>query len=300
LHFHSVVVRFVQGQGHTICYTGAAIHTGNLDTVDLHASTMLSQLELVSAKFQRQRFSPHVHEGFCIAVVVQGAQQFNREGSQHIAANGQLLLINADQLHDGHSADDALGCRYHAIYPHTELLQPVVDDLCGPGAGLPWFPPVVEDPVLATALLQLFHSLQHNGNPLQCEALFMHSLSHLIQRHSGRPCQPLPLKSAPAKMQYVRDYLDNHCCQPISLHALSTLVELNPSYLSRLFRRTTGLAPHHYQLVRRIDHARQLIQRGLPLAQVALDTGFTDQPHFNRHFKRFTGLTPGRYQQAIC
>jgi len=268
--------------------------------MDLYSNTLLTQLELVNARFQRQRFSPHVHEGFCIAVVVEGAQQFNREGSQHIAASGQLLLINADQLHDGHSADDTLGCRYHAIYPQAELLQPVVDDLCGPGAGLPWLPPVVDDPALATTLLQLFHSLQCSDNPLQNETQFIHSIGQLIQRHGKRPCQPQPLRSASTKIQYVRDYLDNYCCHPISLNELSTLVELNPSYLSRLFRRSTGLAPHHYQLVRRIDRARQLIQRGLPLAQVALETGFTDQPHFNRHFKRYTGLTPGRYQQATC
>ncbi len=266
--------------------------------MDPHSAPELTQLELISAQFQRQRFSPHVHEGFCIAVVVHGAQQFNRDGCQHIAASGTLLLINADQLHDGHSADEQLGCRYHAIYPHTPLLQPVVDDLCGPGAGLPWFPPVVDDPELADLLLQLFNSLQHNQNPLQTETLFMHSLSLLVQRHSCRPSQPQPLLRAPGQIQYVREYLDAHCCQPVSLTELSTLVALNPSYLSRLFRRTTGLPPHHYQLMRRIDHARQLIQRGLPLAQVALDTGFTDQPHFNRHFKRFTGLTPGRYQQA--
>ena len=54
-----------------------------------------------------------------------------------------------------------------------------------------------------------------------------------------------------------------------------------------------GLTPHEYRTQRRLRHARQLIARGAPLAEVAADSGFADQSHMNRLFLRAFGYTPG-------
>jgi AraC-like DNA-binding protein len=45
----------------------------------------------------------------------------------------------------------------------------------------------------------------------------------------------------------------------------------------------------------RVFRAKQLLAAGVPIAQAAFDTGFTDQSHLNRHFKRLVGITPGQY-----
>jgi Helix-turn-helix domain len=63
----------------------------------------------------------------------------------------------------------------------------------------------------------------------------------------------------------------------------------------RYFKRRYGLPPLAYSLVVRIALSRLAVARGEPLAKVAADHGFHDQSHFNRHFKRRLGLTPGRY-----
>lgn len=77
------------------------------------------------------------------------------------------------------------------------------------------------------------------------------------------------------------------------------LVELNPHYLTRLFQRHVGLPPHAYQVMMRIQRAKKLMRLGVRLADVAADTGFTDQSHLHRHFKKMMGITPGRYLNAI-
>ncbi|MFC4072702.1 AraC family transcriptional regulator [Actinoplanes subglobosus] len=56
-----------------------------------------------------------------------------------------------------------------------------------------------------------------------------------------------------------------------------------------------GMAPHQYLISRRVDVARRLILTGAPLRDVATGSGFHDQPHLNRHFKRILGISPGRY-----
>jgi AraC-like DNA-binding protein len=60
----------------------------------------------------------------------------------------------------------------------------------------------------------------------------------------------------------------------------------------------TGLPPHQYVIVRRIERARQLLQAGtnLSLAEVALRAGFSDQSQLTRHFKRIVGVTPGQFR----
>ena len=60
-----------------------------------------------------------------------------------------------------------------------------------------------------------------------------------------------------------------------------------------------GLAPHEYQVQLRVNRARALLESGESAAQAALDSGFADQSHLNRHFRRILGLTPGAYRKIV-
>ena len=69
-----------------------------------------------------------------------------------------------------------------------------------------------------------------------------------------------------------------------------------------MFRQLTGHTPHQYLLLVRLNHARRLIaQRNPPLtlAEIAATTGFCDQAHLNRHFRRFFGTTLRSQQSTI-
>ncbi len=260
----------------------------------------LGGLEQLEARYHQQRFSRHVHEGFSIGVIDKGAQSFYREGSQHIAPAGSIILVNADQVHDGHRATES-GWAYRTIYPTETMLADVLAALQGPRSGLPWFAePVVYDPAMAAKLRFLFDLIRHSDNPLERQSHYLAVMSELIQRHGGNRSRLELLRAHPLAVQRVRDYLDAHCCENVSLEQLAQLVQLNPHYLARLFQRTVGVPPHAYQLMRRLQRAKALIRSGLSLADTATDTGFTDQSHLHRHFKRMMGITPGQYRSAIC
>jgi AraC-like DNA-binding protein len=65
----------------------------------------------------------------------------------------------------------------------------------------------------------------------------------------------------------------------------------------RAFRAETGLPPHAYLNQVRVRQARALLASGMAPAQVAATTGFADQAHLTRHFKRVVGVPPGAYQR---
>ena len=81
--------------------------------------------------------------------------------------------------------------------------------------------------------------------------------------------------------------------------APATLVvaRLSAYHFARQFKRATGLPPHQYVILRRVERAKQLLHGGseLSLAEVAAHVGFSDQSQFSYHFKRLVGVTPGQF-----
>lgn len=68
---------------------------------------------------------------------------------------------------------------------------------------------------------------------------------------------------------------------------------------SRAFRRRHGLSPQPFRALMRLNAARRLLRAGVAPAAVAADTGFADQSHFGRDFRRAFGVTPARYRAGL-
>jgi AraC family transcriptional regulator len=81
---------------------------------------------------------------------------------------------------------------------------------------------------------------------------------------------------------------------------MAAVAHLSAYNFARQFKRATGRPPHRYVLARRIERAQQLLQPDgdLSLAEVAADTGFSDQSQFSRQFKRITGITPRQFRKT--
>jgi AraC family transcriptional regulator len=86
----------------------------------------------------------------------------------------------------------------------------------------------------------------------------------------------------------------------LSISDISADLGLSQWHFSRQFRRTTGLSPYQFLLRWRIEKARLLLERGHPISEVAAMTGFTDQSHMHRHFRRLLGTTPGSLRRDVA
>ena len=160
----------------------------------------------------------------------------------------------------------------------------------------------LDRPQLRAAMLAVEAELTAGGlgGPLAAESLANLLAVHLI-RHVSAPRRlergrdgVLPRGRLRAVVEYIEEHLDG--CP--TLAQLAAVVRLNPYHFARQFKAATGLPPHQYVILRRVERAKQLLQAGtdLSLAEVALRAGFSDQSQFSHHFKRLIGVTPGQFR----
>jgi len=84
----------------------------------------------------------------------------------------------------------------------------------------------------------------------------------------------------------------------LEVRGLAGLVSFSKSHFSRAFKRTLGLPPMAYVMVRRVERAKVLMtSTGQQLTEIALICGFADQSHLNRSFRRLIGVSPGRWRR---
>ena len=96
----------------------------------------------------------------------------------------------------------------------------------------------------------------------------------------------------------MRDLLEAEYARTVTIRELAEVAGLSTFHLIRVFGTLFGLPPYKYLEQIRIQHARRLIRLGFPLTHVVHATGFSDQSHLTRHFKRIVGVTPGMYARA--
>lgn len=95
-----------------------------------------------------------------------------------------------------------------------------------------------------------------------------------------------------------KQYIINHIYEELTLEQLAALARLHPNYLSRLFKRETGLSPSVFIQQERIEEAKRLLRyTTLSLADIGTRLGFHDQSYFTKIFKKMTRLTPRQFRE---
>jgi len=202
--------------------------------------------------------------------------------------------------------------RYRALYPGTSLMLAIAEGLHGQRSGRPPALPRFTEAVLrddeGARRLRRFHlaSEDPRATLLRREELLVGALAWLVGHHAARqqswepPLRPEPrLAGTRARtVRTVREYLDEHASENVSLTALAQLAGVSPCHLCRAFHREVGMPPHAYQTQLRVREAKRLLSDGMPVALSAATAGFYDQAHLTRHFRRIVGVTPGAYLRA--
>lgn len=265
------------------------------ETVKFWQVPEVDNLELLRATYIRHSFARHTHNTFAVGVIQQGTEVFAYRGATHRASTGSVVLINPGEPHTGHAAD-ASGWTYRMLYPAVSLLQRSIAET---GVGAIYFPePVVQDPILRGWMLRSHQALEHNAPRLEQNSRLLWTFAQLITRHGERRPPWRALGHEPRSIAQAREYLEAHYSENPTLEDLAAIAHLSPFYFLRVFRQQVGMPPHSYLNQVRLQQAKRLLGEGRAIAAVAHLTGFADQSHLTRQFKRTWGITPGQYQQG--
>jgi AraC family transcriptional regulator len=157
------------------------------------------------------------------------------------------------------------------------------------------------DPRIETIALSLLSELRSEGlgGRLYVESLANILGIHLLRQHSSvkQPSLPRAVGLDRATLRRVSTYIEEHLAEDLSLSELAAVAYLSSYHFARLFKASTGFAPHQYVIGRRIERVKLLLSTtNWSLAAIAHAVGFAHESHLALHFKRLTGLLPSSYR----
>ena len=241
--------------------------------------------EVFHARFVDHAYPVHTHDTWTLLIVDDGAIRYDLDRHSHGTVGADVTLLPPHVPHDGRAATRQ-GFRKRVLYLDTTVLG---EELVGAAAS----GPSVRDPVLRQRIHQLHATL---AEPTEC--LEGESRLALVRERLVTHLRPgaAPVAGGSARLaRRLRSLLDERIVPGLSLAQASAELGAHPVHLVRSFTATFGVPPHAYLTGRRIDRARRLLLAGHPPAAVAIESGFHDQSHLTRIFRRYLGTTPARF-----
>ncbi|NIE70768.1 AraC family transcriptional regulator [Pantoea sp. ICBG 1758] len=143
-------------------------------------------------------------------------------------------------------------------------------------------------------------SWQQPANQLMLSSASTLLLTHLLHRYSDVHWQLPAVRGglAPAVLRRIIALIDAQLDQPLTLARLAAEAALSEYHFARMFRSSTGSAPHQYVMQRRMAVAKELLMHStLPLTEIALRCGFHSASHFSNRFRQLHGVAPSAWRQ---
>jgi AraC-like DNA-binding protein len=258
----------------------------------------LGGVELLSATFTEFVFHPHAHEEFFVALTEGGRALATYRGGTRVVGPGEMVVLNPGEAHQGGPPTES-SWTYRALYPPPGLMSELAGEFPAHARAEPgprFGGDVVRDREVA-AHLRRFHRLTETpgSSRLEREAHLAEALVLLIGRHAAPPRDPRDPGRERTAVRLAKEYLQAHAIENVTLGEVAGAAGLSAFHLCRVFRDTVGMTPHAFQTQVRVWQAKRLLLSGLPITRAATESGFYDQAHFTRHFKRLMGITPGQY-----
>ena len=255
-------------------------------------------LDLLHARVA-EPYAPHVHEEYAVGACTAGREVIRFRGELHYAGPGSVVVLEPGEAHTGGPADPP-DFTYRVMYPAAGLLA---EGLLAQGARrLPRFrEPVIADPGLAAELRRLHAALGAGlgeTEPLEAESRLSWLFGELVRRHAS-PSRDVEVPGAGRVARLVMAQLADRLVSPPALAEIAAGTGLSRYQLIRSFRTEVGMPPYAWLAQHRVSAARALLERGCRPAEAAALTGFADQAHLTRWFRRVVGVTPGVYRNSV-
>lgn len=239
-------------------------------------------------------------------VVTYELELFHREGGiSHVEENayptrrGMLLCAKPGQIR---YSDFPVRCSYIRIQPRKDS---EIDGLLSAAPDCIY----IEEESDVDELMGLFAKLcslligaapeREAVNGIRSNAIFLDILYRLARLWQGNAevTAKTPVHRIAAEAY---EYLSEHYAEDCSLRTVAAALHVSPNYLHTVFLREIGVTPLAYVTDKRVRRAKRLIAAGeKSMLEIALETGFCSQSHFNKVFREATGFTPAAYRRRL-
>jgi AraC-like DNA-binding protein len=258
----------------------------------LRARTLGDGVELLEAWFAGHGYDRHRHDTYAIGLTDTGVQAFEYRGALETSHPGQVVVLHPDEPHDGRAGTDE-GFGYRIVYVAPARIHDAARVIRGRPCPLPFVrEPVAANRALASAIEGAFRV---GPEPLAVDALVVGLTEVLLEADPsarGTPARRLDVRA----LDRARRFLDAETTRVVQSSELEQVTGLTRYDLAHQFRAALGTSPYRYSVQRRLEVARAQLEQHRPLVDVALASGFADQAHFSRMFKRAVGVSPARYR----
>ncbi len=249
----------------------------------------------------------HLHDAYEIYYLISGDVNYFVENKIYELKQGDVIITNKYEIHKPSfksnktyervfiQFDDAIPVMYGS--GAFDLLQ------CFNGRGKGERNRIELDAVQRQEFLELMKKLEHTGknkNPADTilRNTYFVQLLVLLNRaflsSSGDAVEP---KGISARLFPILDHINENLQGDLSLESIEQKFFINRHYLTRLFKKNTGMNLHQYVIYKRLARSKELLARGLSVTEACYFSGFNDYSNFYRLFKRIIGTAPGEYKK---
>lgn len=229
-----------------------------------------------------QPFAAHVHEFYVIGRVEAGERTLELNGAHRHIARGSLIVLNPGDVH-GCTQEGEEPFAYDCFMVSAALL----DD-----ARLSF--PAKDEPGIQSAYDDALRALRAGSAEDAFEQVVF--LASLLEIERSDAQHSIHEEAALRIHAHFREHLE----KPMKISQLAAMEGLSEYALIRAYRRRFHITPLQHLMSLRIEYACGLLREGAPVADIAFETGFSDQAHLTRIFKQRIGTTPAAYQAMTC
>lgn len=247
-----------------------------------------------------QALKPHTSSrrglvSYLFLVVVEGSGTVEYDGVRYELSAGDCAFIDCRREYSHRSSQELWTLKWAHFYGPN---MPGIYEKYVERGGRPVFCP--ENPRPCTELLDELYEIAGSADYIRDMHIFekITGLLAFLMAESWHPELNVHTGSKRQSLQNVKDYLDHHYKERITLDGLSERFFINKFYLTRIFKEQFGTSINSYLAQVRVTHAKQLLRfSDLTVEQVGQQCGIEEPAYFNRVFKKVEGVAPGEYRR---
>jgi AraC-like DNA-binding protein len=221
-----------------------------------------------------------------LTFVVKGRSTYIVDGVEYHLEAGDVIYIPMGSVREAHTSKDN---PMHSFAFNFNWLP----------SGAPIRLPLqtVAKNVMSEEILEYIRQFSHawlsrqSGYVMKTRALFMLIIHRLITMHSEENAG----QQVDRRVSKVMEYISEHFAEDLDVHKIAALVDLNPVYMGKLFKKHTGHSFRKYLNIVRVNQAEMLLSTGgFTVSEVVERCGFQDVSYFSKVFKSIKGFPPSR------